>query len=60
MGQFTGCLAHHSKTFPNISINPYYSLQQHFIWALSERLKKACLDTQEIKAAQIFLRTSET
>lgn len=60
MGQFTGCLAHKSKTLPNTNINPYQMLQQHFIWTLSECLEKAGLDTQEKKAAQIFLSTLET
>lgn len=51
MGQFTGKPS---------QINPYCRLQQHFIWTPSECLEKAGLDTQERKAAQIFLKTLET
>lgn len=54
MGQFTGCLAHQSKTLPDTSINPYHRLQQHFIWTLSECLEKAGLDTQEKKQLKFF------
>lgn len=54
MGQFTGCLAHHSKPSPKYQQQAYCRMQGHFLWTLSECLEKAGLDTRGKKSSSIF------